>query len=85
MGLRTYFLYDATFTPFVRPNPPGHSSQQFAMQLQFFVNDLSSFVERIRPRGDIEIWNIVDIRPLRMKHFFIRELEENLFQSIEPY
>jgi hypothetical protein len=55
------------------------------MQLQFFVNNLSSFVEKIRPRGDIEIWNIVDIKPLRKKHFFIRELEENLFQSIEPY
>lgn len=55
------------------------------MQLQLFVNDLSSFVERIRPKHDIEIaWDMVDIKPPGMKHFFIRELERNLFQSKEP-
>jgi catechol 2,3-dioxygenase-like lactoylglutathione lyase family enzyme len=85
-GIRIEFLQDATFTPFVRPNPPSHSSQQFATQLQFFVNDLPSFVERVKLRADIEIaWEMVDIKPLRMKHFFIRDPEGNLLQFTEPY
>ena len=55
-------------------------------QIQFFVKDLLSFVEKVKKRGDIEIaWDFVDIEALRMKHFFIRDPENNLLQFTEPY
>jgi catechol 2,3-dioxygenase-like lactoylglutathione lyase family enzyme len=85
-GIRIEFLADINFEPFVRPNPPAHSPRQFATQLQFFVNNLALFVEKVKARGDIEIaWDMVDIQPLRMKHFFIRDPEGNLLQFTEPY
>ena len=78
-GIRIEFLEDRDFEPFVRDNPPAHSKRQFATQLQFFVDDLGSFVSKVKARGDIEIaWDMVDITPLRMKHFFIRDPEGNL-------
>ena len=85
-GIRIEFLEDRDFEPFVRDNPPAHSKRQFATQLQFFVDDLGSFVSKVKARGDIEIaWDMVDIAPLRMKHFFIRDPEGNLLQFTEPY
>ena len=85
-GIRIEFLEDRDFEPFVRENPPAHSKRQFATQLQFFVDDLGSFVSKVKARGDIEIaWDMVDITPLRMKHFFIRDPEGNLLQFTEPY
>ena len=85
-GIRIEFLEDRDFEPFVRDNPPAHSKRQFATQLQFFVDDLGLFVSKVKARGDIEIaWDMVDIEPLRMKHFFIRDPEGNLLQFTEPY
>ena len=85
-GIRIEFLKDKKFEAFVRPNPPGHSARQFASQLQFFVDDLESFVKKVKQRGDIEIaWDMVDIEALRMKHFFIRDPEGNLLQFTQPY
>ena len=84
--VRIELLHDASFEPFVRPNPPGHSSRQGATQIQFFVDDLDAFVERVKARPDIEIaWDIIDITVLRLKHFFIRDIEGNLVQISEPY
>lgn len=85
-GIRIEFLQDKDFEPFIRDNPPAHSKRQFATQLQFFVDDLSTFVSTVKARADIEIaWEMVDIAPLRMKHFFIRDPEGNLLQFTEPY
>jgi len=85
-GIRIEFLADRNFESFVRPDPPAHSARQFATQLQFFVNDLAAFVHKVKERGDIDIaWEMVDIQPLRMKHFFIRDPEGNLLQFTEPY
>lgn len=85
-GIRIEFLADSNFESFVRPDPPAHSARQFATQLQFFVNDLAAFVHNVKERGDIDIaWEMVDIQPLRMKHFFIRDPEGNLLQFTEPY
>ena len=85
-GIRIEFLEDKDFEPFIRDNPPAHSKRQFATQLQFFVNDLPAFVKKVKGRSDIDIaWDLVDIEPLRMKHFFIRDPEGNLLQFTEPY
>jgi len=85
-GIRIEFLADRDFEPFVRENPPAHSKRQFATQLQFFVDDVNAFAEKVKARGDIEIaWDVVDIQPLKMKHFFIRDPEGNLLQFSEPY
>ena len=85
-GIRIEFLKDEQFEPFARPNPPEHSKLQGVSQIQFFVKDLLSFVEKVKKRGDIEIaWDFVDIEALRMKHFFIRDPENNLLQFTEPY
>jgi methylmalonyl-CoA/ethylmalonyl-CoA epimerase len=84
--VRIELLHDASFEPFVRPNPPGHSSRQGATQIQFFVDDLAAFVERVKARPDLEIaWDLIDITVLRLKHFFIRDIEGNLIQISEPY
>jgi len=83
---RIELLHDANFEAFVRPNPPGHSARQGATQIQWFVDDLDAFVERVKARPDIEIaWDIIDITVLRLKHFFIRDPEGNLIQISEPY
>ena len=85
-GIRIEFLKDKKFEAFVRPNPPGHSPRQGASQLQFFVDDLESFVAKVKQRGDIDIaWDMVDIKPLKQKHFFIRDPEDNLLQFSQPY
>jgi methylmalonyl-CoA/ethylmalonyl-CoA epimerase len=85
-GIRLEFLQDKNFKPLIRPNPPAHSEHQFVTQLQFFVDNLDSFVDKVKARGDIDIaWDLVDIKPLRMKHFFIRDPEDNLLQFTEPY
>tara|TARA_X000000950_G_C13661178_1_gene555973 strand:+ start:193 stop:759 length:567 start_codon:yes stop_codon:yes gene_type:complete len=85
-GIRIEFLKDEKFKSFKRPNPPGHSPLQGVSQIQFFVDNLKSFVEKVKKRGDIEIaWDFVDIKALRMKHFFIRDPEGNLIQFTEPY
>lgn len=85
-GIRIEFLEDKDFEPFIRDNPPAHSKRQFATQLQFFVDDLPTFVKKVKDRSDIDIaWDLVDIEPLRMKHFFIRDPEGNLLQFTEPY
>jgi catechol 2,3-dioxygenase-like lactoylglutathione lyase family enzyme len=84
--VRIELLHDASFEPFVRPNPPAHSARQGATQIQFFVDDLAAFVERVKARPDVEIaWDLIDITVLRLKHFFIRDLEGNLIQISEPY
>ncbi|MFN8635320.1 MAG: VOC family protein [Chloroflexota bacterium] len=84
--VRIELLHDANFEPFVRPNPPAHSARQGVTQIQFFVDDLSAFVERVKARPDIEIaWDMIDITVLRLKHFFIRDIEGNLIQISEPY
>jgi catechol 2,3-dioxygenase-like lactoylglutathione lyase family enzyme len=84
--VRIELLHDASFEKFVRPNPPGHSARQGATQIQFFVDDLAAFVERVKARPDIEIaWDLIDITVLRLKHFFIRDFEGNLIQISEPY
>jgi catechol 2,3-dioxygenase-like lactoylglutathione lyase family enzyme len=84
--VRIELLHDASFEPFVRPNPPGHSARQGATQIQFFVDDLAAFVERVKARPDLEIaWDMIDITVLRLKHFFIRDIEGNLIQISEPY
>src|SRR4051794_3882883 len=51
--VRIELLHDAAFEPFVRPNPPGHSARQGATQIQFFVDDLAAFVERVKARPDL--------------------------------
>ena len=46
----------------------------------------AAFVKKVKDRSDIDIaWDMVDIQPLRMKHFFIRDPEGNLLQFTEPY
>lgn len=84
--VRIEFLHDATFKPFTRPDPPAHSSQQGATQIQFFIEDMDAFLARVKARPDIEIaWDVIDITGLRLKHFFIRDPEGNLIQISEPY
>ena len=84
--VRIEILHDATFESFVRPNPPQHSSRQGATQIQFFIDDLAAFIERVKSRPDIQVaWDLIDIPVLRLKHFFIRDPEGNLIQISEPY
>jgi catechol 2,3-dioxygenase-like lactoylglutathione lyase family enzyme len=84
--VRIELLHDAAFEPFVRPDPPGHSARQGVTQIQFFTDDLAAFVERVKARPDITIaWDMIDITVLRLKHFFIRDIEGNLVQISEPY
>jgi hypothetical protein len=69
-----------------RPNPPRHTTIQGVSQIRFNVKDIQEVVDRVKRHPEIGIaWDLIVVKDIGFKEFFIRDIEGNILQFAERF
>ena len=79
-------IEDQLWKPVDRPNPPRHTTIQGCSQIRFNVKDIQEVVDRVKRHPEIVIeWDLVVVKDIGFKEFFIRDIEGNILQFAERF
>ena len=82
-GVRIELIEDQRWKPVFRPDPPQHTSIQGISQITFRVDGLEAIVERVKKRPITIAWDLIEVKDIGFKEFFIRDNEGNIIQFVE--
>jgi methylmalonyl-CoA/ethylmalonyl-CoA epimerase len=84
-GVRIELIEDQKWRPIDRPNPPQHTTVQGVSQITFKVDNIEEVIERVKSRSITIAWDLVVVKDIGFKEFFIRDNEGNIVQFVETF
>jgi methylmalonyl-CoA/ethylmalonyl-CoA epimerase len=84
-GIRIELIEDQKWHPIDRPNPPQHTTIQGVSQITFKVDNIADVIERVKNRPITIAWDLVIVKDIGFKEFFIRDNEGNIVQFVETF
>jgi predicted enzyme related to lactoylglutathione lyase len=84
-GVRIELIEDKNWHPINRPDPPQHTSIQGVSQITFKVDDIQTAIARVKSRPIKIAWDLVIVKDIGFKEFFIRDNEGNIIQFLETF
>lgn len=84
-GVRIELIEDKKWQPVNRPNPPQHTTIQGVSQITFKVDDIQKVIERVKSRPIDIAWDLIVVKDIGFKEFFIRDNEGNIIQFLETF
>lgn len=84
-GVRIELIEDKNWHRVDRPDPPQHTSIQGVSQITFKVDDIQTAIARVKSRPIKIAWDLVVVKDIGFKEFFIRDNEGNIIQFLETF
>lgn len=84
-GVRIELIEDKNWQPIDRPNPPQHTTVQGVSQITFKVDDIQSVIAKVKSRPIQIAWDLIVVKDIGFKEFFIRDNEGNIIQFLETF
>ncbi len=84
-GVIIELIEDKKWQPINRPNPPQHTTVQGVSQITFKVDDIQAVIEKVKNRPIDIAWDLIIVKDIGFKEFFIRDNEGNIIQFLETF